>query len=113
MTALWPSWYHPFAASPSRLTSMVSVQAAICAHFGITAKELTGECRHRGVAWPRQLGYLACREIAVRSLPRIGRAFGGRDHSSVASGIYAARKRVANDPVWAGHYDAIKGALGL
>ncbi len=113
MTArLWPSWYKPFAAQPERPISMARVQDAICQHFGCTISELTGPRGDAKLSSARQLGYLACREIGRRSFPLIGRAFGNRDHSTIAVGIHTAKKRVANNPAWAGHYACIKVMLG-
>lgn len=114
MTALWPRWYRPFAVRPLERPAAISIakiQDAICERFCISLKDMLGDNKERAIAWPRQLGYLLCRESRY-SLPRIGQAF-QRDHSTIGSGIFNAKMRVAEDVAWASHYRAIKGALGL
>ncbi len=114
MTALWPRWYRPFDVRQRYMgANLARIQAAVCEHFDITLDALTSESKKRDVAWPRQLGYFACREITHRSYPRIAFAFGRRDTQTVWWGASKAESRIASDPVWAGHYAAIRGALGL
>lgn len=57
--------------------------------FGVKPKDVLGSCRQRVVLVPRQVAMYLTREVAKLSLPQIGRAFGGRDHTTV---LYACRK---------------------
>ncbi len=59
------------------------IQHEVCRYFGITKPDLTGTSRTRSFAYPRQVAMYLCRELTDESLPKIGRAFGGRDHSTV------------------------------
>lgn len=59
------------------------IQHEVCRYFGISKADLIGQSRSKGFAYPRQVAMYLCREITDESLPKIGRAFGGRDHSTV------------------------------
>lgn len=52
-------------------------------YFDINPEHLIGKKRSRDVTFPRQLAMFLCRELTELSLPKIGQAFGGRDHTTV------------------------------
>ena len=62
------------------------VVSAVASAFGITAERLTGRDRTREVALPRQIAMYLLRDAANISLPQIGAALGGRDHTTVMYG---------------------------
>lgn len=72
--------------------TILSVIAAASQVYGIPADVLKSAVRVRKVAWPRQVAMVAVRNHCGTSYPSIGRAFGGRDHSTVKN----AMKRVAD-----------------
>jgi chromosomal replication initiator protein len=59
------------------------IQHEICRYFGISKSDLVGSNRSKVFAYPRQIAMYLSRELTDQSLPKIGRAFGGRDHSTV------------------------------
>jgi chromosomal replication initiator protein len=59
------------------------IQHEVCRYFGISKGDLVGASRSKALAYPRQVAMYLCRELTDESLPKIGRAFGGRDHSTV------------------------------
>jgi chromosomal replication initiator protein len=59
---------------------------AVAATFGIDAKEMLGKDRSREIALPRQVAMYLMREEANFSLPQIGAALGGRDHTTIMYG---------------------------
>lgn len=65
------------------------VQRAICIHFGLSRADLISSSRHPVVCLPRQIAMWICRTSGKMTYPEIGRAFGGRDHTTV---IKAFRK---------------------
>jgi chromosomal replication initiator protein len=69
-----------------------SIQGEVCRYFGVTRDELTGAKRTRRIVAPRQVAMYLSRELTDASLPAIGRAFGGRDHTTV---MYAVQKVAA------------------
>ena len=101
----WPSWYHPEYRKPAEIGKIISLCAE---HFNLTVEAITGPCRKRAVAWPRHLAYLLAKRCTHREWTVIGRAFGGRDHSTIITGCREAEGRISRDPVWREHYSAIK-----
>jgi chromosomal replication initiator protein len=65
------------------------VQKVITEYFSLKPNDLKAKSRRRNLVIPRQLAMFLCREITDESLPGIGKAFGGRDHSTV---IHACQK---------------------
>ena len=68
------------------------IQHEVCRYFGISRADLVGASRSKPFSYPRQVAMYLCREITDESLPKIGRAFGGRDHSTVMH----ATSKIAN-----------------
>jgi chromosomal replication initiation ATPase DnaA len=75
--------------SLARALSVSEIQRVICEAFDIAPHELISERRTKSVVLPRQLGMALAKRLTGRSLPDIGRKFGGRDHTTV---LYAIRK---------------------
>jgi chromosomal replication initiator protein len=65
------------------------IQQAVSERFGVTLEELVSPRRSQAVAYPRQVAMYLSRELTDSSLPKIGREFGGRDHTTV---IHATSK---------------------
>ncbi len=65
------------------------IMAAAASYFGVTIEELCGSSRSRVLVTARQIAMYLCRELTDLSLPKIGQAFGGRDHTTV---MHADRK---------------------
>jgi chromosomal replication initiator protein len=80
-----------------RSRSVGEIQAAACAHFGLSSEELLSSARTSRIAWPRQLAMYLARELTGESLPAIGRHFGGRDHTTVLHAWRRASARIADD----------------
>jgi chromosomal replication initiator protein len=59
------------------------IQHEVCRYFGVARQDLLGQSRSKPFAYPRQIAMYLCRELTDESLPKIGKAFGGRDHSTV------------------------------
>lgn len=73
-------------ASARRIT-VDDIQKACAAHYRIDAAEMRSKRRARAVARPRQVAMYLAKKMTPRSLPEIGRIFGGRDHSTVIHAI--------------------------
>ena len=65
------------------------IQEAVSERFGVTLEELVSPRRSQAVAYPRQVAMYLSRELTDSSLPKIGKEFGGRDHTTV---IHATSK---------------------
>jgi len=74
--------------SEKRLT-VDEIQKAVATHFGVTAADICSKRRTQSVVRPRHVAMYLSKTMTTRSLPDIGRRFGGRDHSTV---IHAVNK---------------------
>jgi chromosomal replication initiator protein len=77
-----------FRASQRRIT-IDEIQKRVSDHFRIRQAEMVSARRAREVARPRQIAMYLAKQLTPRSLPEIGRRFGGRDHTTV---IHAVRQ---------------------
>jgi chromosomal replication initiator protein len=66
--------------------------------FGISVQALISSSRAGNVAWPRQVAMYLARELTDQTLPAIGRAFGGRNHTTVLHAYKRTAARIADDP---------------
>jgi chromosomal replication initiator protein len=69
--------------------SIERIQELVSDRFGLSLEELCGERRSQNIVYPRQIAMYLSRELTDASLPKIGRQFGGRDHTTV---IHATTK---------------------
>jgi chromosomal replication initiator protein len=69
--------------------SIERIQELVCERFSVTHDELTGDRRSQNIVYPRQVAMYLSRELTDASLPKIGKEFGGRDHTTV---IHATSK---------------------
>ena len=72
-----------------RRVSIEEIQKRVAAHFSIRISDMHSARRSRAIARPRQIAMYLSKQLTTRSLPVIGRKFGGRDHTTV---IHAVRK---------------------
>ena len=59
------------------------IMQTVCDYYNVTMEDLTGPTRKREITVPRQIAMYLTREMTGMSLPQIGNAFGGRDHTTV------------------------------
>ncbi|MCW5576303.1 MAG: chromosomal replication initiator protein DnaA [Burkholderiales bacterium] len=76
-------------ASQSRQVSIENIQRTVADYYKIKVSEMYSKKRTRNVARPRQVAMALAKELTQMSLPDIGEAFGGRDHTTV---LHACRK---------------------
>ena len=69
--------------------SIAKIQELVCDRFSVSIAELTGDRRSQNIVYPRQVAMYLSRELTDSSLPKIGKQFGGRDHTTV---IHATSK---------------------
>ena len=72
-----------------RRVTIEEIQKRVAEHFNIRLGDMHSPRRARAVARPRQVAMYLCKQLTTRSLPEIGRKFGGRDHTTV---MHAVRK---------------------
>lgn len=76
-------------ALQERLVTTENIQRQVAQYFKVRVVDLTSKKRSRSVARPRHIAMALAKELTNHSLPEIGDAFGGRDHTTV---LYACRK---------------------
>ncbi|RMG91493.1 MAG: chromosomal replication initiator protein DnaA [Zetaproteobacteria bacterium] len=72
-----------------KVITIEDIQKKVAGYYNINPKEMRSNKRTRTVAFPRQIAMYAAKELTQQSLPEIGEAFGGKDHTTV---LYAVRK---------------------
>lgn len=73
----------------ARLVTIENIQKTVADYYKVRLSELLSDRRSRSVARPRQLAMALAKELTTHSLPEIGEAFGGRDHTTV---LHACRR---------------------
>jgi chromosomal replication initiator protein len=87
------------------------VVAAVCRRTGVQAADLYGKSRARDVTYARHLAMFVLKEDARRAVAEIGRLFGGRDHSTVLSGVQRVRGELTTRAETSADVEAVRGAL--
>ena len=70
-----------------RRVTIEEIQRRVAEHYNIKLSEMSSERRARAVARPRQVAMFLSKQLTARSLPEIGRKFGGRDHTTVMHAV--------------------------
>ncbi|HWA63006.1 MAG TPA: DnaA/Hda family protein, partial [Caulobacteraceae bacterium] len=83
------SLLRPHLRGGEKRVTVDDIQKAAAEHFGLKQADLLSERRTRSVARPRQAAMWLAKQLTTRSLPDIGRRFGGRDHTTV---LHAVRR---------------------
>jgi chromosomal replication initiator protein len=78
-----------FPQGEAPTVSIDRIQQLVCERFSVSLSELTGDRRSQNIVYPRQVAMYLSRELTDSSLPKIGKEFGGRDHTTV---IHATSK---------------------
>ena len=96
-------------ASPSRCCATSSrerrpprghdraIQEVVCECFSLSVEELCSQRRSQAVAYPRQVAMYLSRELTDSSLPKIGKEFGGRDHTTVLHANAKITRMISED----------------
>ncbi len=84
-------------AAQDRAISLENIQRTVAAYYQLRVHDLLSRKRTRMLAHPRQLGMALAKELTEHSLPEIGEAFGGRDHTTVLHACRAVRERMLTD----------------
>ena len=82
----------------SRKITIDEIQKKVTEHYNIRLSDMHSPRRSRSIARPRQVAMYLAKSITTRSLPEIGRKFGGRDHTTVIHAIKTIEEIMVNDP---------------
>jgi chromosomal replication initiator protein len=97
----------PHLSCSERRVTVDQIQKAVAEHYGLKQADLISERRARAVARPRQAAMWLAKQITTRSLPDIGRRFGGRDHTTVLHAVRRIEALKVDDPVLARDLDVL------
>jgi chromosomal replication initiator protein len=91
----------PHLSCTERKVTVDQIQKTVAEHYSLKQADLISERRARAVARPRQVAMWLAKQITTRSLPDIGRRFGGRDHTTVLHAVRRIEALKQDDPVLA------------
>lgn len=83
--------------SDSRRIKIDDILRVVGRHYNVAKSDLLSPRRARSIVRPRQVGMYLAKALTTRSLPEIGRRFGGRDHSTVLHGIRKIEELMKQD----------------
>ena len=101
----------PHLRGAERRITVDEIQKAAADHYGMKQADLISERRTRAVARPRQAAMWLAKQLTTRSLPDIGRRFGGRDHTTVIHAVRRIDELRAADPQLARDLDVLTRKL--
>jgi chromosomal replication initiator protein len=87
------------------------IQRIVARHYNVSRGDLLSSRRTANVVRPRQVAMYLAKTLTLRSLPEIGRRFGGRDHTTVLHAVRKIENLVGNDSMLAEEIEALKRQL--
>ncbi|MDE2135643.1 MAG: chromosomal replication initiator protein DnaA [Alphaproteobacteria bacterium] len=98
-------------SAPGAKTSIEDIQRKTAEFYKLDVKDFYSPQRARRVARPRQVAMYLARKLTTRSLPEIGRRFGGRDHTTVLHACRRIEELCAGDPLFKQEVDFLSQML--
>jgi len=102
--------YDLLRANDRRVT-IDEIQKRVAEHYNIRVADMHSARRARAVARPRQVAMYLAKQLTARSLPEIGRKFGGRDHTTVMHAVRKVEELCATDPSFAEDVELLRRML--
>lgn len=78
--------------------SVKKMQQVVCAFYGLSMGDLISPRRTTRIVLPRQICMFIARKLTTKTLPEIGRRFGGKDHTTILHGVRKVEALIQNDP---------------
>ncbi|MGB3314079.1 MAG: chromosomal replication initiator protein DnaA [Albidovulum sp.] len=94
-----------------RKVTIEDIQRKVAEHYNIRLSDMIGPKRVRTIARPRQVAMYLSKTLTTRSLPDIGRRFGGRDHTTIMHGVRTVEELKATDSQLAEDIDLLRRLL--
>ena len=98
------------AREPRRIR-IEDIQRIVARHFNVSKADLLSSRRTRTIVRPRQIAMYLAKMLTPRSLPEIGRRFGGRDHTTVLHAVRKIEELIAGDKALADEIEMLKRIL--
>ena len=102
---------HDLLRANERRVTIDEIQRRVAEHFNIKMAEMQSSRRARVVARPRQVAMYLAKQLTSRSLPEIGRKFGGRDHTTVIHAVKKIEELSASDTALAEDVELLRRML--
>jgi chromosomal replication initiator protein len=102
---------HDLLRASDRRITIEEIQKRVAEHFNIKLAEMGSARRSRQVARPRQVAMYLAKQLTSRSLPEIGRKFGGRDHTTVMHAVKKVEELRASDQNFSEDVDLLRRML--
>lgn len=102
---------HDLLRANDRRVTIEEIQKRVAEHFNIRIADMHSARRARAVARPRQVAMYLAKQLTSRSLPEIGRKFGGRDHTTVMHAVRKIEELRAKDASFAEDVDLLRRML--
>jgi chromosomal replication initiator protein len=102
---------HDLIRANDRRVTIEEIQKRVAEHFAIRLADMHSPRRARAVARPRQVAMYLSKQLTSRSLPEIGRKFGGRDHTTVMHAVRKIEELRASDHGFAEDIDLLRRML--
>lgn len=97
-------------SDPKRV-KIEDIQRVVARRYNVSRSDLLSSRRTANVVRPRQIAMYLAKLLTLRSLPEIGRRFGGRDHTTVLHAVRKIESLVGNDPALAEEIELLKRLL--
>ena len=91
-----------------RKIKIEDIQRVVARHYNVSRSDLLSSRRTANVVRPRQVAMYLAKTMTLRSLPEIGRRFGGRDHTTVLHAVRKIEHLVGNDATLADEIESLK-----
>ena len=98
-------------AIQARQVSVENIQKTTAEYYNIKMSDILSKRRSRSIARPRQMAMFLAKELTNYSLPEIGEAFGGRDHTTVIHSVKTIDKLRKSDEELNGSIDSLKSKI--
>ncbi|MFD2234277.1 chromosomal replication initiator protein DnaA [Phaeospirillum tilakii] len=102
---------HDLLRASDRRITIEEIQKKVAEHFNIKLAEMSSARRSRQVARPRQVAMYLAKQLTSRSLPEIGRKFGGRDHTTVMHAVKKVEELKESDQGFAEDVELLRRML--
>ncbi|MEQ8370375.1 MAG: chromosomal replication initiator protein DnaA [Alphaproteobacteria bacterium] len=102
---------HDLLRAHDRRVTIEEIQKRVAEHYNIRLADMHSARRARAVARPRQVAMYLAKQLTARSLPEIGRKFGGRDHTTVMHAVKKVDELSAGDSAFAEDVELLRRML--
>jgi len=102
---------HDLLRANDRRVTIEEIQKKVAEHFNTRLSDMSSARRARAVARPRQVAMYLSKQLTSRSLPEIGRKFGGRDHTTVMHAVSRIESLMNSDSAIADDLELLKRML--